>query len=440
MKTICVVGTGYVGLVTGTCFADLGNRVICLDINEEKVARLRQGEIPIYEPGLEELVQRNVAAGRMTFTTSYAEAVPEADFCFIAVNTPSGAEGEADLGQVRAAAASLAPHLREGAIVVNKSTVPIGTADRVDHIIERHLPEEKRGLRFGVVSNPEFLREGSAVADFMQSDRVVLGATRHEDAEEVAGLYRPLKCPVLITDPRTAEMIKYASNAFLATKISFINEVASICERLGADVRVVAEGMGRDARIGRAFLDAGLGWGGSCFPKDVKALAHMAAISGCHPQLLRTVIEINKHQRLKVIQRLRDTLGTLEGQTVALLGLAFKANTDDLREAPALEIAHLLLAEGATVRAYDPVAMPNAARLLPEAYFARDAYDAVAGADAAVVVTDWNEFKQLDLRKLRQGMTRPVLVDGRNVYEPMVARGAGFLYFAIGRGTPEAVK
>jgi UDPglucose 6-dehydrogenase len=440
MKTICVVGTGYVGLVTGTCFADLGNRVICLDINEEKVTRLRRGEIPIYEPGLEELVQRNVAAGRLRFTTSYPEAVSGADYCFIAVNTPSGSEGEADLGQVRAAAAALAPHLRDGAIIVNKSTVPIGTADRVDHIVERHLPAEKKGLRFGVVSNPEFLREGSAVADFMQSDRVVLGATRHEDAVQVAELYRPLKCPVLITDPRTAEMIKYASNAFLATKISFINEVASICERLGADVRVVAEGMGRDARIGRAFLDAGLGWGGSCFPKDVKALAHMAAVSGCHPQLLRSVIEINKHQRLKVIQRLRDTLGTLEGQTVAILGLAFKPNTDDLREAPSLEIAHLLLAEGASVRAYDPVAMPNAARLLPEAYYAADAYDAVQGADAAVVVTDWNEFKQLDLSRLRLGMRRPVLVDGRNVYEPSVARGAGFLYYAIGRGSLEAIK
>jgi UDPglucose 6-dehydrogenase len=426
--------------VTGTCFAELGNRVICLDINEEKVVRLRRGEIPIYEPGLEELVQRNVAAGRLRFTTSYAEAVPGADFCFIAVNTPSGAEGEADLGQVRSAAASLAAHLRDGTIIVNKSTVPIGTADRVDHIIERHLPPEKRGLRFGVVSNPEFLREGSAVTDFLHSDRVVLGATRHEDAEEVAQLYRPLKCPVLITDPRTAEMIKYASNAFLATKISFINEVASICERLGADVRVVAEGMGRDPRIGRAFLDAGLGWGGSCFPKDVKALAHMAAVSGCHPQLLRTVIEINKDQRLKVIRRLRDTLGSLEGQTVALLGLAFKANTDDLREAPALEIAHLLLAEGAIVRAYDPVAMPNATHLLPEATFATDAYDAVSGADAAVVVTDWNEFKQLDLARLRERMTRPVLIDGRNVYEPAVARGAGFLYYAVGRGESEARK
>jgi UDPglucose 6-dehydrogenase len=450
MKNICVVGTGYVGLVTGTCFADLGNRVTCLDIDEDKIARLRRGrpgDLPIFEPGLEELVQRNVAAGRLSFTTSYSEAVSDADFCFIAVPTPSGPEGEADLGYVRAAASSLAPHLKDGAIIVNKSTVPIGTADRVDQIVERHLPaepKERKEIRFGVVSNPEFLREGAAVADFMRPDRVVLGAVRRGDAEHVAELYAPLKCPILITDPRTAEMIKYASNAFLATKISFINEVASICERLGADVRLVAEGMGRDARIGRAFLDAGLGWGGSCFPKDVKALTHMAAMSGCHPQLLRTVIEINKDQRLKVIQKLQEALapggGALDGQTIALLGLAFKPNTDDLREAPSLDIAHLLLSEGATVRAYDPVAMDGARRVLPDAQFATDAYDCVAGADAAVIVTDWNEFKQLDLTRLRQAMARPVLVDGRNIYEPAVARAAGFLYYPIGRGSTEPVK
>src|SRR5688500_5024352 len=425
MTSVCVVGTGYVGLVTGTCFADLGNRVTCLDINEEKIAGLRRGALPIFEPGLEELVRRNVEAGRLSFTTSYAEAVPGADFCFIAVPTPSGPAGEADLGYVRAAAA-LAPLLKDGAIIVNKSTVPIGTADRVDQIVERHLPKERAAgrdgeIRFGVVSNPEFLREGAAVADFMRPDRVVLGAMRRGDAERVAELYASLKCPILLTDPRTAEMVKYASNAFLATKISFISEVASICERLGADVRLVAEGMGRDARIGRAFLDAGLGWGGSCFPKDVRALAHMAAVSGCHPQLLRAVIEINRDQRLKVIQKLQEALGALDGQTIALLGLAFKPNTDDLREAPALDIAHLLQNEGALVRAYDPVAMDGARVLLPDAQFATDAHDCVSGADAAVIITDWNEFKQLDLVQLRQAMARPdhaVLVDGRNIYEP----------------------
>src|SRR5687768_2281511 len=440
MKSICVVGTGYVGLVTGTCFADLGNRVICLDINDEKITQLKRGQLPIFEPGLEELVKRNVEAGRLTFTTSYAEAGPDADFCFIAVPTPSGLEGEADLGYVRAAAAALAPLLKDGAIIVNKSTVPIGTADRVDQIVERHLPTERKEIRFGVVSNPEFLREGAAVADFMKPDRVVLGAMRRGDVELVAELYASLKCPILITDPRTAEMVKYASNAFLATKISFINEVASICERLGADVRLVAEGMGRDARIGRAFLDAGLGWGGSCFPKDVRALAHMAAMSGCHPQLLRAVIEINKDQRLKVIQKLQEALGSLDGQTIALLGLPFKPYTDDLHRAPALAIAHLLQNEGALVRAYDPVAMDGARVLLPDAQFATDAHDCVSGADAAVVITDWNEFKQLDLVQLRQAMARPVLVDGRNIYEPSAARAAGFLYYPIGRGSTEPVK
>ncbi|NCV22410.1 MAG: UDP-glucose/GDP-mannose dehydrogenase family protein, partial [Chloroflexi bacterium] len=343
-------------------------------------------------------------------------------------------------GQVRAAAAALAAHLKDGAIVINKSTVPIGTADRVDQIISRHLPPGREHVHIGVVSNPEFLREGSAVADFMRPDRVVLGATRRSDAEYVATLYISLQAPILITDPRTAEMIKYASNAFLATKISFINEVASICDKLGADVRQVADGMGRDARIGRSFLDAGLGWGGSCFPKDVKALAHMGAVAGCHPLLLRTVIEINKDQRRKVIQRLRDTLGSLEGLTVTLLGLAFKPNTDDMREAPALEIAHLLLGEGARVRAYDPVAMSRGREVLPDCTYASDAYEAVTGADAVVLVTDWNEFKNLDLSRVRSLMNRPVFIDGRNVYDPVKARAAGLIYHAIGRGSGEAVK
>jgi UDPglucose 6-dehydrogenase len=440
MKNICIVGTGYVGLVTGTCFAELGNTVTCLDVDPGKVERLNSGECPIYEPGLQDLLTRNRDAGRLTFTTSYAEAVPNADVCFIAVPTPSGAEGEADLKYVRAAAAELALYLKDGAVVVNKSTVPIGTADRVDHILERHVALADRQIRFGVVSNPEFLREGSAVSDFLHPDRVVLGATRRRDAETVASLYGPLDCPILITDPRTAEMIKYAANAFLATKISFINEISCISDRLGADVKVVAEGMGLDNRIGKSFLQAGLGWGGSCFPKDVKALAHMASMSGCHPQLLRSVIDINKHQRLKVLHRLRDVLGDLDGQTVALLGLAFKPDTDDLRESPALEIAHLLTAEGATVRAYDPVAMDGARRLLPNATFLSNAYEAVEGADAAVLVTDWNEFKQLDLREMRARMRHPILVDGRNLYEPAAARAAGFVYFGFGRGTAEAPK
>ena len=441
MKNICVVGTGYVGLVTGTCFAELGNQVTCLDVNEEKINRLRAGELPIYEPGLDELVHRNVQAGRLEFTTKYADAVPQADVCFIAVPTPSGSEGEADLTYVRSAAASLAAHLKDGAIVVNKSTVPIGTADRVEQIIGNKLVDLGRAdVRYGVVSNPEFLREGSAVSDFMNPDRVVVGANRLKHAETLAEIYQPLKTRVMLTDPRTAEMIKYAANAFLATKISFINEMACISERLGADVKQVAEGMGLDSRIGRAFLDAGLGWGGSCFPKDVKALAHMGALSGCHPQLLRTVIEINKHNRFKVIQRLQDALGTLEGKTVAILGLAFKPNTDDLRESPALEIARLLRAEGANVRAYDPIAMEGARKELPFAEFAEDAYDAVNAADAAVLATEWNEFKQLDLQRVANTMRTPIFMDGRNLYEPAAARQAGLTYFSIGRGSKEQVK
>ena len=441
MKNICVVGTGYVGLVTGTCFAELGNQVTCLDVNEEKIDRLRAGDLPIYEPGLDELVHRNVQAGRIQFTTKYADAVPDADVCFIAVPTPSGSEGEADLTYVRSAAASLAAHLKDGAIVVNKSTVPIGTADRVEQIIGNKLMDLGRGdVRYGVVSNPEFLREGSAVSDFMNPDRVVIGANRLKHAELLAEVYQPLKTRVMLTDPRTAEMIKYAANAFLATKISFINEMACISERLGADVKQVAEGMGLDSRIGRAFLDAGLGWGGSCFPKDVKALAHMGALSGCHPQLLRTVIEINKHNRFKVIQRLQDALGTLEGKTVAILGLAFKPNTDDLRESPALEIARLLRAEGANVKAYDPIAMEGAKKELPFAEFAEDAYDAANGADAAVLATEWNEFKQLDLARVAASMRTPVFMDGRNLYEHSVAREAGLTYFSIGRGSQEPVK
>src|ERR687884_933872 len=360
MANIAVIGTNYVGLVTAACFAELGNQVVGIDIDPAKVERLGHGQLPIYEPGLEEIVVQNLKAGRLRFTLDYTEGLQHAQFAFVCVGTPSGIEGEADMSQVKAAAHSFGKHSPSGSslIVVNKSTMPIGTGDWMLPALER--ASNGSGARFRVVSNPEFLREGSAVDDFRHPDRVVLGGTDPQAIDAVARLYRDLQPEptVIRTDIRTAEMIKYASNAFLATKISFINEIASICERLGADVRLVAEGMGRDARIGRAFLDAGLGWGGSCFPKDVKALAHMAAISGCHPQLLRTVIEINKDQRLKVIQKLQEALGSLDGQTVALLGLAFKPNTDDLREAPALEIAHLLQADGAKVRAYDPVAMP----------------------------------------------------------------------------------
>lgn len=418
------------GLATATCFADLGNSVIGVDTDEGKIEKLRKGSLPIYEPGLEELVRRNVSAGRLEFTTSYEEGISNADFVFIAVNTPSGEEGEADLKYVRLAAEGIARHLRKFTIIINKSTVPIGTGDWVRGIIKK-----KNGTaKFAVVSNPEFLREGSAVLDFMQPDRVVLGSTDKSAAQKVAEIYLPLKCPVIITDLRTAEMIKYASNAFLATRISFINEIASICDNLGADVKEVARGMGMDKRIGSAFLEAGLGYGGSCFPKDVKALAHMASIHGCHPQLLRAVMEINRDQRRMIVQRLRDLLGSLDGLVIGILGLSFKPNTDDLREAPALEIIHLLQHEGARVRAYDPVSMEGADRILRDVTLCPDPYFVADGADAIVIATEWNEFKNLDKAKIRDSMAQPVIIDGRNIYDPQEMADLGFVYYGVGRG------
>ncbi len=431
MKQITVVGVGYVGLVTGTCLADLGNRVVCLDINEERIEGLKRGIMPIYEPGLEEMVRRNVKAGRLSFTTSYEEALREAEFVFIAVGTPEGVDGEADLRYVRMAARSIAEVMDHPMIIVNKSTVPVGTGDWVADIIREN---QAKPIPFSVVSNPEFLREGSAINDFMYPDRIVLGSLDREAAEKVAQLYLPLRAPIMITDLRTAEMIKYASNAFLATRISFINEIANICEALGADVREVAVGMGYDKRIGPYFLDAGIGYGGSCFPKDVKALAYMATVHGQHPQLLHAVMEINQYQRRKVIFKLRELLGSLKNKVIGLLGLSFKPNTDDMREAPSLSIARMLLSEGAIVRAYDPVAMPNARKLLPDVQLADNPYEMAEGCDALVVVTDWNEFKQLDMERIRDLMRQPVLIDGRNIYDPARMRALGFRYRGIGRG------
>ena len=431
MRNIAVIGVGYVGLVTGVCFADLGNRVVCVDINETKIEGLKQGIMPIYEPGLEELVARNVRAGRLSFTVSYAEALKDAEFVFIAVGTPEGVDGEADLRYVRMAARSIAEHMDHPLIIVNKSTVPVGTGDWVADIVRDSRNDD---IEFAVVSNPEFLREGSAIHDFMYPDRVVLGSLRREAAERVAQLYLPLRTTIMITDLRTAEMIKYASNAFLATRISFINEIATICEALGADVKEVALGMGYDRRIGHAFLDAGVGFGGSCFPKDVKALAYMAEIKGRHPQLLHAVMEINADQRRAVVRKLEQALGQLRGRTIGLLGLAFKPNTDDMRESPAAHIARMLLTAGARVRGYDPVAMPVAARVLPEVELADDPYALADGADALVLVTEWNEFKNLDFERMRSLMRQPVLVDGRGMYDPQRMQEAGFRYLGIGRG------
>ncbi len=431
MKEIAVVGTGYVGLVTAAGFADLGNRVIALDVDKRKIEGLNKGRMPIYEPGLEEMIARNVAAQRLFFVTSYPQALKNTEFVFIAVGTPEGVDGEADLKYVRSAAISIAKAMIAPLIVINKSTVPVGTGDWVADIISS---EQETPIPFAVVSCPEFLREGSALLDFMNPFRTVLGSTDLDAAEKVARLHLPLRAPIMITNLRTAEMIKYASNAFLATRISFINEIANICEELGADVKEVASGMGYDSRIGPHFLDAGLGYGGSCFPKDVKALAHMAAEKGRHPQLLRAVMDINLDRRRLLIERTEKLLGSVDGKTIGLLGLTFKPNTDDIREAPALDLARLLAEKGARIRAYDPQGMSRAKQAMPEIEMAENAYELARDCDALLVCTDWNEFKHLDLARIRNAMRCPVIVDGRNIYDPKRMAQAGFHYRGVGRG------
>jgi UDPglucose 6-dehydrogenase len=432
LSRIAVAGVNYVGLVTAACFADLGNQVVGIEIMPEKVAKLRQGIATIYEPGLEEMLQRNLKAGRISFTTDYAEGLDGAEFIFIAVGTPEGPDGAADLSQVESAARSIGTHATGDLIIINKSTVPIGTGDLVSRLVGERI---KPGLQFQVVSNPEFLREGAALADFMRPDRVVLGATNRAAAQRVADLYEPLHAPTIITDLRTAEMIKYASNAILATRISFMNEVAAICERLGADVKQVAQGMGLDKRIGPLFLNAGIGYGGSCFPKDVKALAHMAEITEMRPQLLHAVMDINRDARQLFVEKIVRMLdGDVRGKRIGVWGLAFKPDTDDMREAPALDIIAGLQAEGAIVQAYDPVAMEVARRLFEDVVFCSDAYEAADGTDAVLLLTEWNEFKQLDMDRVRARMRQPVLLDGRNVYEPEELRAAGFTYAGVGRG------
>jgi UDPglucose 6-dehydrogenase len=441
MKKICVVGTGYVGLVTGTCLADLGNQVVCLDVVAEKISRLQAGQLPIYEPGLDTLVERNVKAGRLTFMTEYSEAVDHADFIFIAVNTPTVPGGAgADMSYVEAAARSIATHLQSDVIIINKSTMPVGSGDLVSVIVREHLSNPD--LQVAVVSNPEFLAEGFAVQDFLHPDRVVLGSVDREAAQRVAELYLPLRAPIVITDLYTAEMIKYASNAFLATKISFINEIARICDRLGADVKEVSAGMGYDRRIGNRFLNAGLGYGGSCFGKDVKALAHMADEAGLHPQLLEAVMKINQDQRHVAVEKLEAELGgpgSLRGRRIAVLGLAFKDNTDDMRDAPAIDIVNWLIEAGTEVQVFDPVAMDTAQQLRPDwlVRYCQDEYDAARECDGVIMVTEWKQFYELDLERLRNVMNAgdcdPVFVDGRNLFDPSRVTSAGLRYHGIGR-------
>jgi UDPglucose 6-dehydrogenase len=428
---ICVVGTGYVGLVTGAVFADLGNDVVCVDKVRGKIDSLKAGKMPIYEPGLEEMVVRNVDDGRLSFTTDLPAAVRQSDVVFIAVGTPPRETGETDLSHVEAVAAEIGKTMDRYKVIVNKSTVPVGTGELVREVIARH---QARPIEFDVVSNPEFLREGSAIEDTLRPDRIVIGAPNQGAAMKLVELYAPLERPMIITDLPSAEVIKYASNAFLAAKISFINAIANVCESAGADVTQVMKGMGMDGRIGGAFLQAGLGYGGSCFPKDVDSLIHTAGRFGYDFKLLKAVVDINRERSGRLVEVIRKVLGPLDVMTVAVLGLAFKPNTDDMREAKSIDVVHQLIAAGATVRAYDPVAAENARTLLPDCVvYAASPYEAAQDADAVVLITEWNEFKYLNLERLRGVLRRRIIFDGRNVWEPERMRRLGFEYYSIGR-------
>ncbi|MEN6624786.1 MAG: UDP-glucose/GDP-mannose dehydrogenase family protein [Candidatus Sumerlaeia bacterium] len=428
---VAVIGTGYVGLVTGVVFADLGNEVIGVDKDPAKVERLASGEPTIFEPGLREMLRRNIEDARLSFTCDVEQAVRRSDVIFIAVGTPPKAGGETDLGQVEDAAKAIARAIDRYKVIVNKSTVPVGTGLFVRDIIERN---QRRRVEFDVVSNPEFLREGSAIQDTLMPDRIVIGAPNKTVALTLLELYAPLERPMLIVDVASAEMIKYASNSFLATKISFINAIASLCEKVGADVLQVAKGMGYDRRIGPDFLQAGLGFGGSCFPKDVLSLIHTAKTFDEDNELLRSVMRINDGCVRRFCRRIEKRLAPLAGRRVGVLGLSFKPNTDDLREARSLEIIRWLLEKGALVRAYDPVALGPARELIPAIEPAANAYEAAEQADAVVIVTEWNEFKLLNLERLRSVMKQPVVFDGRNIYTTERIEKCGLEYHGIGRG------
>lgn len=430
---LCVIGTGYVGLVTGTVFADLGNNVVCCDNDASKIDMLDRGEMPIYEPGLEEMVKRNVEDGRLTFSTDLDKAVRDSEVVFIAVGTPTGNNGYADLSAVKDVAKVIARNLDRYKVIVNKSTVPVGTGDLVREIID--INKVRLDVEFDVVSNPEFLREGNAINDTLRPDRIVIGAPSQNVAMRILELYAPLERPMIITDVHSAEMIKYASNAFLATKISFINAIANICEIAHADVVQVAKGMGLDKRIGHEFLSAGLGYGGSCFGKDTSCLVSTAQKLGYDFTLLSNVIEINDQQPTRFTDRIKAALGSLKGKNIGVLGLAFKPNTDDLRDAKSLQIISNLLAEGANVRAYDPIAMPNTKKIFPQIEYCENAYDTANGADVLLIVTEWNEFKYIDLSRLKELMAQPIIFDGRNIYDPDRMCRLGFDYYCVGRPT-----
>ncbi|MCA9728193.1 MAG: UDP-glucose/GDP-mannose dehydrogenase family protein [Candidatus Eisenbacteria bacterium] len=438
MEKIAVLGTGYVGLVTGAGLADFGNEVTCVDLDETKIATLKQGKIPFYEFSLGEVVERNVREGRLSFSSDLIAAIRAARTILIAVGTPPGAKGEADLSQVFGAARTIAEQMTSYKLIVQKSTVPVGTGEKVLRLVESVLAERGKSIAFDVASNPEFLREGSAVEDFMRPDRIVIGTWSPKAEHILSGIYQRFylnETPMIRTTVQSAELIKYASNAFLATKISFINEMANLCEAVGGDVKVVARAMGLDGRIGRKFLHAGPGYGGSCFPKDTLALASFSRAAGEPSKIVEATIDVNKRQRRRMLEKVRDLVGSLSGKEIAVLGLSFKPQTDDVRDSVAIDLIKLMQKEGANVRAFDPVAMERAAAELRKVEFAEDSYSAVKGADALVIATEWNEFRTLDLTKLLRLMRQPAVVDCRNIYDPATMEQAGFRYVSVGRST-----
>ena len=462
---ITIVGTGYVGLVTGTCLSDFGLQVNCIDKDEEKIKKLNNGEVPIYEPNLEALIKKNVIAGRLSFTIDIEKAIKQSKVIFIAVGTPSNHDGSANLEQVEKVAQQIAHHLNGYKVIVNKSTVPIGTARKIKEIINKYhsntdkttpssvipakagihpsSPSPLRGesgvrvkYSFDIVSNPEFLREGSAVYDFTHPDKIVIGTNSPKALKIMQEIYRPLyliDTPFVITNPETAELIKYACNAFLATKITFINEIANLCDKVGADVHQIAKAMGLDGRISPKFLHPGPGYGGSCFPKDTEALYYFASTCGYDFKLLNGVISANKRQRELMVEKIKHHIGDLKGKTIGILGLAFKQNTDDVRKSPAIDIIQLLLKEGAIIKCFDPLAMDNTKKILPHLTYCQDEYETAKASDALVIATEWNQFRNLDLSKIKKILKSPILLDLRNLYDPAALKSLGFTYEGVGR-------
>jgi UDPglucose 6-dehydrogenase len=427
---IAVVGSGYVGLVSGACFASLGNTVYSVDIDKKKIDMLKKGKMPIYEPGLEEVVKQAVKNGNLLFTTDLAATVKKVDVIFIAVGTPPRPNGEADLSYVEAVARTVAKEMNGYKLVVEKSTVPVQTGEWIEKTLRRYA---RKGAQFDVASNPEFLREGSAVTDFMNPDRVVLGVSSKRAKDLLTDLYKPLKCPLVFTDTKSAEIIKHASNSFLATKISFINAISRVCELSGADVEQVANGMGLDRRIGKNFLNAGIGFGGFCFPKDLQAFIRISEKLGYDFDLLKAVHNINEDQKKHFVRKIEEAIWNINGKSIGVLGLAFKANTDDMRYAPSIDIINDLLAMGAKIKAYDPHAMERAKSEVKGITYCQDSYSVCKGSDCLVVLTEWNEFKELDMKKVKKLLNQPVIVDGRNIYDPDKLKELGFRYFSVGR-------